>query len=246
MINVFASIGRFTLFVKYFFVSCFVGKWFPLIFVEQFAIAFVFSVAIVVLASIFIGGVLALQTFSGTSRFSAESAVPVVVIVSMTREIAPVMVGLLVSGKLSSMYAAELGSMKVGGQIDALVTLSVKPFDYLVKPRVFSVLLAMPLLVMIADIMGIVSGFIVSVSNFGFSPGAYIDRSITYLTSTDIWCGVIKACAFGLITGFIGCFKGLNVSGGSEEVGYAVTKSVVLSSVFIFIINYFITELFFM
>ena len=204
-----------------------------------------YSLPVVALTTIFAGMVIALQTYSGFSSYGAESAVASVVLISVTRELAPVFSGLMVAGRIGAAMAAEIGTMRVTEQIDALVTLSTNPFKYLVAPRVLAGITVLPLLVLIGDVIGIFGGFIIAVYKLGFNPANYINSTINGLESLDIVTGVVKACVFGFIIAIMGCYNGYMSRGGAQGVGEATTNAVVSASILILIFNYIITELFF-
>ena len=205
----------------------------------------VYSLPVVALTTIFAGMVIALQTYSGFSSYGAESAVASVVLISVTRELAPVFSGLMVAGRIGAAMAAEIGTMRVTEQIDALVTLSTNPFKYLVTPRVLAAVMVLPLLVLIGDIIGIFGGFVIAVYKLGFNPANYINSTINGLESLDIVTGVVKACVFGFIIAVMGCYNGYKSKGGAQGVGEATTNAVVSASILILVFNYIITELFF-
>jgi phospholipid/cholesterol/gamma-HCH transport system permease protein len=199
------------------------------------------SLPVVVITAAFTGMVLALQSFIGFKRFGAESMVATVVALSMTRELGPVLTGLMVSGRVGSAMAAELGTMRVTEQIDALYTLSTNPIKYLIVPRFLAAMIMLPLLVIFADVIGILGGYLVSVQILGTNPTLYIRRTWDFLESNDLYSGLLKAIFFGMILATISCYQGFSTQGGAEGVGRATTKAVVLSSITILIANYFIT-----
>ncbi len=204
-----------------------------------------YSLPVIGLTAVFTGAVLALQSYSGFSRFSAESAIPTVVVLSITRELGPVLAGLMVAGRIGASFAAEIGTMRVTEQIDALVTLSTNPFKYLVFPRLIAGILMLPALVAVDDIIGVFGGYVVSVSKLGFSPGPYLHNTFEFLETKDVVSGLVKAAAFGFIVSLMGCYHGYHSKGGAQGVGAATTNAVVSSSILILLFNYFITELFF-
>lgn len=203
------------------------------------------SIPVVLITGTFTGMVLALQSYTGFKRFNAEAFVGTVVALSMTRELGPVLAGLMVSGRVGSAMAAELGTMQVTEQIDALYTLATNPIKYLIVPRFLASLLIMPILTVFADVVGILGGYFVSVNLLGSNPTNYIRRTYDYLDLEDIYIGLFKACIFGMIIAIIGCYQGFSAQGGAEGVGKATTRAVVMSSLLILIANYFITALFF-
>lgn len=204
-----------------------------------------YSLPVVGLTAIFTGAVLALQSYSGFSRFSAESSIAIVVVLSITRELGPVLAGLMVAGRIGAAFAAEIGTMRVTEQIDALVTLSTNPFKYLVFPRLLAASIMLPCLVLVADIIGVFGGYMVSVQKLGFAPGPYITSTWDFLEARDVISGLVKASVFGFIIALMGCYHGYHSKGGAQGVGAATTNAVVSSSILILLFNYFITELFF-
>ncbi len=203
------------------------------------------SLPVVGLTAFFTGGVLALQIYIGGSRFNAESLVSSIVALGITRELGPVLAGLMVAGRVSAAIAAELGTMRVTEQIDALTTLSTNPFKYLVGPRLIAAVIAMPLLVAIADTIGIMGGYIVGTRSLGFNSGAYITNTVEFLELGDITSGLIKSAVFGFIIALMGCYHGFNSRGGAQGVGRATTNAVVSSSILILAANYAMTSLIF-
>ena len=203
------------------------------------------SIPVVLITGAFTGMVLALQSYTGFKRFNAEAFVGTVVALSMTRELGPVLSGLMVSGRVGSAMAAELGTMQVTEQIDALYTLATNPVKYLIVPRFLAAIIIMPILTLIADVVGIVGGYLVSVNLLGSNPTIYMRRTFDYLDLEDLYIGLLKAVVFGMIIAIIGCYQGFHTEGGAEGVGKATTKAVVMSSLLILIANYFITALFF-
>ena len=203
------------------------------------------SIPVVVLTTMFTGMVLALQTYTGFSRFAAESAIPNVVVLSMTRELGPVIAGLMVAGRIGASIAAEIGTMRVTDQIDALITLSTNPFKYLVVPRLLAGLAMLPALVLVADVIGVFGGFLVSTYKLDFNPASYISRSADFLQTEDVVAGLVKAAAFGFIVTLMGCYNGYHSRGGAQGVGAATTYAVVSSSILILVFDYVLTEAFF-
>ncbi|MGE5517781.1 MAG: MlaE family ABC transporter permease [Bacteroidota bacterium] len=204
-----------------------------------------FSLPVVGLTAVFTGMVLALQSYSGFSRFAAEGAVATVVVLSVTRELAPVLAGLMVAGRIGASMAAEIGTMRVTEQIDALTTLSTNPFKYLVAPRLLAGLLMVPCLVLVADIIGVFGGYLVGVYKLGFNSSSYISRTWEYLEPLDVISGLTKAAVFGFVITLMGCYHGYYSKGGAQGVGTATTNSVVSAAIMILISNYIITALYF-
>ena len=203
------------------------------------------SFFVVFIMSIFIGMVFALQSFSGFQKFHAEAFVGTIVGLAMVRELGPVFSGLMVSGRVGAAMAAELGTMKVTEQIDALNTLATNPIKYLVVPRFLASLFVMPVLIIFSDIVGIIGGYLVSVYILDQNSEVYKKRTWDYMDLDDIYIGLIKACVFGVIIAIVSCHQGFHTMGGAEGVGKATTRAVVLSSLLILISNYFITALLF-
>jgi phospholipid/cholesterol/gamma-HCH transport system permease protein len=189
--------------------------------------------------------VLALQSFTGFSRFSAESAIPNVVVLSITRELGPVLAGLMVSGRIAASIAAELGTMRVTEQVDALTTLSTNPFKYLVTPRLIAGISMMPILVFIADVIGVLGGYVVSVYKLGFNASNYLQNTYDFVEFNDVFSGLVKAAVFGFIITLMGCYHGYYSKGGAQGVGQATTNAVVSASILILCFNYILTEIFF-
>jgi phospholipid/cholesterol/gamma-HCH transport system permease protein len=204
-----------------------------------------FSLPVVALTAIFTGMVLALQTYTGFSRFNAGSAVANVVVISLTRELGPVLAGLMVAGRIGAATAAELGTMRVTDQIDALSTLSTNPMKYLVAPRILAGVIALPFLVVIADILGVLGGMIVSTVKLGFGTANYLYATFNSLQTGDVVSGLVKAGVFGFLIALLGCYQGYRSRGGAQGVGAATTSAVVAASILILAFDYILTELFF-
>jgi len=256
ILNLLEKIGRFTLsnlaklgeiviFTANSIRHCFSPPFYPRLIFKQFLHIGYFSLPVVGLTAIFSGAVLALQSYSGFSRFNAESTIATVVVLSITRELGPVLAGLMVAGRVGASMAAEIGTMKVTEQIDALRTLSTSPFKYLIAPRIIAGILMLPLLVLVADVIGVLGGYLVSVHSLGFSPGPYISNTFKFLERIDVVSGLTKAAFFGFVIAIMGCYFGYNSRGGAEGVGTATTNAVVAASITILLLNYIITGWFF-
>ncbi len=204
-----------------------------------------YSLPVVGLTAIFTGMVLALQTHTGFQRFSAESAVATVVLLSMTRELGPVIAALMVAGRIGAAIAAEIGTMRVTDQIEALQTLSTNPYKYLVVPRLLAGTVTLPMLVLVADIIGVFGGFIVSTYKLGFNPAGYLGQTADNLRSDDVISGLIKAAVFGFIVALMGCYHGYHSRGGAQGVGAATTYAVVSASIMILLVDYLLTSVLF-
>jgi phospholipid/cholesterol/gamma-HCH transport system permease protein len=237
--------GRLAIFTATGVQHCFLPPWyFRLIGRQMMSIGY-YSLPVIGLTAFFTGAVLALQIFIGSSRFNAESAVATIVVIGITRELGPVIGGLMVAGRVSAAMAAEIGTMRVTEQIDALTTLSTNPFKYLVAPRLIAATLMMPLLVLVADIIGVFGGYAVSTQKLGFNAGMYLKRTFEFLEFEDVASGLVKAAVFGFLIALMGCYHGFNSSGGAQGVGRATTNAVVSASILILTANYLVTELFF-
>jgi phospholipid/cholesterol/gamma-HCH transport system permease protein len=221
----------------------------PPFYVREFAHALAtigyFSLPVVGLTAFFTGGALALQIYDGGARFNAQSVVPSIVAIGMVRELGPVLGGLMVAARVASSIAAEIGTMKVTEQIDALVTLSTDPMRYLVAPRLLAGTLAVPALVAVGDAIGILGGWIVGTSRLGFNSAFYLQTTADYLEVADVVSGLVKGAVFGLIVALMGCFFGMTSGRGAQGVGRATKSAVVSASILILAANYLLTEVFF-
>jgi phospholipid/cholesterol/gamma-HCH transport system permease protein len=204
-----------------------------------------FSLPVVGLTAFFTGGALALQIYVGGNRFGAEAVVPNIVVLGITRELGPVIAGLMVAGRVAAAIAAEIGTMRVTEQIDALTTLSTNPMRYLVVPRLIAAVVTMPVLVLIADAIGVFGGYVVATRSLGFNGAIYIKNTLDFVTNGDVRSGVIKVAVFGFIIALMGCYNGFHSRGGAQGVGAATTNAVVASSILILAANYFLTSILF-
>ncbi|MEM6385648.1 MAG: ABC transporter permease [Pseudomonadota bacterium] len=204
-----------------------------------------FSLPVVGLTTIFTGGALALQIYAGGARFSAEAVVPQIVAIGMVRELGPVLVGLMIAARVTSSIAAEIATMKVTEQIDALVTLSTNPMKYLTLPRVLAATLVMPVLVAVGNVIGIMGGFLVGVNRLGFNAGTYLRNTIDFLEPSDIMTSLAKGAVFGFLAALMGCYFGMRSGRGAQGVGSATKSAVVAASVLILAANFILTEMFF-
>ncbi|MDV7145020.1 ABC transporter permease [Tropicimonas sp. TH_r6] len=240
-----ASIGRMVLFAAAVISHIFRPPWYPREFLHAVMTIGWYSLPVVGLTALFTGGALALQIYDGSSRFSAEAAVPSIVAIGMARELGPVLGGLMVAARVASSIAAEIGTMKVTEQIDALVTLSTNPIKYLAVPRVLAATLTVPVLVAVGDSIGIMGGWFVGVNRLDFNSAAYLQNTIDFLEVSDVMSGVAKGAVFGFLVALMGCFYGMNSGRGAQGVGKATKLAVVSASVLILGSNYLLTELFF-
>lgn len=240
-----AEVGRLTVFLRNALVHAFIPPFYLRQVLEQCLRIGYNSLPVVGLTAFFTGGVLALQIYIGGTRFNAESIVAQIVALGITRELGPVLAGLMVAGRVSAAIAAELGTMRVTEQIDALVTLSTNPFKYLVAPRLIAAVITLPILVMIADTIGIMGGYVVGTESLGFNSAAYVKNTVDFLEFDDVFSGLVKSAVFGFIIALMGCYHGYHSKGGAQGVGRATTNAVVSASILILSANYALTSLLF-
>tara|TARA_E500000081_G_scaffold146280_1_gene169087 strand:+ start:63 stop:884 length:822 start_codon:yes stop_codon:yes gene_type:complete len=240
-----AMIGRFFMFVGQALLRGFGGPFYWRVFLDQLVRIGYLSLPVIGLTALFTGAVLALQIYIGGSRFNAEGIVASIVVLGITRELGPVLGGLMVAGRVAAAIAAEIGTMKVSEQIDALTTLQTDPLRYLVFPRLMAATLSMPLLVLVADVIGVWGGYLVGTGRLGFDSSTYLHNTIDFLEVGDVVSGLVKAGVFGFIIAAVGCYQGFNSDRGAQGVGKATTHAVVLSCVLILAANYMLTEVFF-
>ncbi|MEM6307909.1 MAG: ABC transporter permease [Pseudomonadota bacterium] len=203
------------------------------------------SLPVVGLTSVFTGAALALQIYAGGARFNAEAVVPQIVAIGMVRELGPVLVGLMIAARVTSSIAAEIATMKVTEQIDALVTLSTNPMKYLVAPRVLAGLTMVPLLVGVGDTIGIFGGYLVGTGSLGFNAAAYLQNTADFLTLQDITSSLATGAVLGFIATLLGCYYGLRSGRGAHGVGQATKASVEAAAIFILAANFALTAVFF-
>jgi phospholipid/cholesterol/gamma-HCH transport system permease protein len=203
------------------------------------------SIFVVILTGTFTGMVMALQGYYGFRMFSAESLVGSTVALGMTRELGPVLTSLMVTARAGSAMAAELGTMRVTEQIDALYVMAANPVKHLIVPRVIAGVIMVPALTIVADFMGILGGYFVGVHILDINEGVFVKNITKMVDLDDIFNGLIKAACFGLILSLVGCYKGFNATGGAEGVGRATTEAVVLASISILISDYLLTAIMF-
>jgi phospholipid/cholesterol/gamma-HCH transport system permease protein len=245
ILNILTSLGRISFFAAETISHMLRPPFFMRNIIRQFLDIGYYSLPVVGMTALFTGMVLALQSYTGFTRFNAEGAIASVVVLSITRELAPVLAGLMVAGRVGASIAAEVGTMRVTEQIDALTTLSVNPYKYLVVPRVLAGTLMLPVLVLVGDIIGVLGGYMVAVHLLDFSPGNYLTQTWDVLENMDVISGLTKAAVFGFIVTIMGCYHGYNSGRGAQGVGAATTNAVVSSSIFILIFNYILTQVFF-
>jgi phospholipid/cholesterol/gamma-HCH transport system permease protein len=245
VLDFFAETGRIALFARDGLSQGLMPRYYLHQFMLQFWRIGYTSLPVVALTAFFTGGALALQIYLGSSRFNAESLVASIVALGITRELGPVLAGLMVSGRVGASIAAELGTMRVTEQIDALVTLSTNPFKYLVGPRILAAVVSLPILVAIGDTIGIFGGYLVGTRSLGFNEVAYLKNTADFLTASDVTSGLIKSGVFGFIIALMGCYHGFNSKGGAQGVGRATTNAVVSSAILILAANFLLTSLLF-
>jgi phospholipid/cholesterol/gamma-HCH transport system permease protein len=245
VMSVFADVGRLSLFTKDAVLHTFLPPTYGRLILQQMMKIGYNSLPVVGLTAFFTGGALALQIYIGGSRFNAESLVSSIVALGITRELGPVIASLMVAGRDSAAIAAEIGTMRVTEQIDALTTLATNPFKYLVAPRLIAGVVTLPLLVVIADTIGIMGGYIVGTKSLGFNPASYIKNTVDFIELSDVVSGLAKSAVFGFIIALMGCYHGYYSQGGAQGVGRATTNAVVTASILILAANYVLTSLLF-
>jgi phospholipid/cholesterol/gamma-HCH transport system permease protein len=215
----------------------------PALILQQCEFIGVGSLFIVLLTGLFSGLVFALQSSFAFAKFNAESLVGATVVISLCRELAPVLTALMVTGRAGSAIATELGTMRVTEQIDALSTMAVSPIQYLVVPRVVAMTIVMPMLCMLFNMVGFLGAFVISVFQANINQGTFMGRIHQIVDFSDLAGGLFKAAVFGFAMALIACQKGMNASGGSRGVGLAATATVVNSSVMILVLDYILTSI---
>lgn len=240
-IAVFAKVGRIALFAFKTIRRAFMPPYYPLRLLDQLLQIGWFSLPVVGLTAFFTGAALAQQIYTGGSRMNATSAVPQIVMLGIVRELGPVLVGLMVAGRVSSAMAAEIGTMRVTEQLDALVTLRTDPYRYLIAPRLFASVIALPLLTLIANLVGVFGGYMLSVYKLGFNPGSYLEATRSFFQASDLTMSLVKAGVFGFFIALLGCYHGFRSGGGAAGVGKATTNAVVSAFIMILLSNLLIT-----
>jgi phospholipid/cholesterol/gamma-HCH transport system permease protein len=199
------------------------------------------SLPVVGLTAIFTGAALAQQIYVGGSRLNAQSTVPAIVVIGIVRELGPVLLGLMVAGRVSSAMAAELGTMRVTEQLDAMATLRTDPYRFLIAPRLFAAVIALPLLVLVANAIGVLGGYLLSVYKLGFNATRYLETTRRFLETDDLLMSLVKAAVFGFFIALMGCYHGFRSAGGAAGVGRATTAAVVSAFILILLSNLLIT-----
>jgi phospholipid/cholesterol/gamma-HCH transport system permease protein len=240
-----ASIGRLARFAVTAVGRLIRPPWYPAQLGEQMLVIGYFSLPVVGLTALFTGSALAQQIYIGGSRFNAASTVPAVTVIGIVRELGPVLGGLMVAGRVSSAMAAEIGTMRVTEQIDALSTLRTDPFRYLVGPRIIAAVLVMPLLVLVSNALGVMGGWMLATGRLGFNSAAYLNTTAQYLKADDVISSMVKAGVFGFFIALMGCYHGYHSTGGAAGVGRATTNAVVSAFILILLSNLIITVIVF-
>lgn len=245
VIAMFAAVGRVTMFAGRTIGRAMLPPYYPMRLIEQFAHIGWFSLPVVGLTAIFTGAALAQQIYTAGSRFSATSTVPAVVVIGMVRELGPVLVGLMVAGRVSSAMAAEIGTMRVTEQLDALATLRTDSYRYLIAPRLVAAVVALPLMVLAANAIGIFGGWLLAVQKLHFNSVSYLSVTRQYMAADDFRMAMVKAGVFGFFIALMGCYHGYNAAGGAAGVGNATRNAVVGAFVLILASNFLITAMVF-
>jgi len=243
-LNGLAAMGRLALFSLVAVRHCVTPPFYPRLILRQMIEIGYYSLPYVGMTAVFTGMVLVLQTYTGF-KVGAESAMPTILLISLTRELGPVLGALIVAGRVGAAMAAEIGTMRVTEQIDALSTLSTNPYKYLIAPRLWAGVTMLPMLVAVADVIGILGGYFVSVHKLGFNEGNFLNNVAQDATFKDVFSGLVKAAVFGYTISMMGCYHGFNSKGGAQGVGKATTNAVAASMILILTLDYILTELFF-
>lgn len=236
--------GAVTLFALRSLQAVVLGPWFPGQILRQLAAIGFFSLPVIGLTAVFTGAALALNIYTGGGRFNAEQIMPQIVALGITRELGPVLAALMLAGRVSATIAAEIGAMRATEQLDAMATLSTDPFGYLVAPRLVAAVIALPLLTVVADLIGIAGGWLVAVWFLDLNPTVYIRSTVDFVQAGDVGTGLLKAMVFGFIVALMGCYHGYRATGGARGVGRATTHAVVSAAILIFASDYLLTTLF--
>jgi phospholipid/cholesterol/gamma-HCH transport system permease protein len=244
VLDMLRTAGRVTLFAGRGVGAIFSPPWFFGQLARQLMGVGYFSLPVVGLTAVFTGAALALNIYTGGGRFNAEQIMPQIVALGITRELGPVLAALMLAGRVSAAMAAEIGAMRATEQIDAMKTLSTDPFRYLVAPRLLATVIVMPLLALVADIIGIAGGWVVATKTLDFNGAVYVKNTWDFLQTWDVVSGLIKAAVFGFIIALMGCYHGYNASGGARGVGRATTHAVVSAAILIFAADYLLTSAF--
>ncbi len=244
LLGMFAEIGRLSTFSGRVMAAAFSPRWYGGEIIRQMMRIGFYSLPVVGLAAVFIGAALALNIYVGGARFNAEQFVPNIVVLGVTRELGPVITGLMLAGRVSAGIAAEIGAMRVTEQIDALTTLSAAPERYLYAPRLIAAMICLPILVLVANTIGVAGGWLVGTHTLGFDSFVYLKNTLDFLTFEDVLAGLIKSVAFGAVIALMGCYHGDLSKAGASGVGRAATLSMVSAAVLVLALNYVLSNLF--
>lgn len=244
LLGAFQEIGSVSRFTGGVLLASFTPRWYFGEILRQMVRIGFYSLPVVGLSAVFIGAALALNIYVGGARFNAEQFVPAINVVGITRELGPVITGLMLAGRVSAGIAAEIGAMRVTEQIDALTTLSANPNRYLYGPRFIAAVLTLPMLVVVADIIGVAGGWLVGVGNLDFDNIVYLRNTMSSLNTTDVVVGLIKSAAFGAVIALMGCYHGDQSSAGATGVGRAATNAMVSAAILILASNFVLSTLF--
>lgn len=239
-----AAVGRVGLFAAQALRAALTPPWYPRQILAQLVAVGFLSLPVVGLTAWFTGAALALNIYSGGDRFNAETVMPQIVALGITRELGPVLAALMLAGRVASAMASEIGAMKATEQVDAMVTLSTDPRRYLIAPRLIAATLCLPLLTVLADLIGIAGGMQVSHYLIDLPPAIYVANTVDFITAWDVESGLIKATAFGFIIALMGCYHGYSSQGGARGVGRATTSAMVSAAVLILAADYLISSIF--
>ncbi len=239
-----ASVGRVALFALNGCRAALTPRWFGAQIARAFGTIGFLSLPVVGLTAYFTGAALALNIYSGGDRFSAESVMPQIVALGIARELGPVLAALMLAGRVAAAIASEIGAMRATEQVDAMVTLSTDPMRYLVAPRLIAAVVSLPLLTVVADVIGIAGGCEVAVRLLGMNAAIYVANTTAFLNPWDVESGLIKAAVFGFIVALMGCYHGMSAAGGARGVGRAATQAVVTSAILILAADFLLTSLF--
>jgi phospholipid/cholesterol/gamma-HCH transport system permease protein len=239
----FVAVGRVTMFAWQTLVRALQPPYYPLRLLDQLLHIGWYSLPVVGMTAVFTGAALAQQIYVGGSRFNAQSTVPAIVVIGIVRELGPVLVGLMMAGRVASAMAAEIGTMRVTEQLDALATLRTDAYRFLIAPRLFASVIALPMLVLVANAIGVFGGYLLAVFKLGFNAVGYLETSRRYLEAEDLFMSMLKAAVFGFFIALMGCYHGFRSAGGAAGVGKATTNAVVSSFVLILLSNLLITLL---
>ena len=237
--------GRNTINFLSFFIMIFSKPFFFKRFIEELINIGITSAPIVAMTAIFSGSVLALQSYVGFSQYNASESIPLIVVLSITRELGPVLTGFILSGRIASNIASEIGAMRITDQLDAIKIIGIEKNQYLLRPKLIAMIISMPILTLVSNVLGIFGGYLISIYKLGFNEALYIKATFDFLKMSDIYYGIVKSFYFGVIIVIIGYISGLYAKKNSHGTGIATRNAVVYSTICILIANYALTYLLF-